>query len=133
MCTRHFFCFSFIHSFIPIDLYLNSNYSVIFLDDGSSSSNKKTNNFYLIHQQSALIPVQNLLKEKLHSNIEIIQMDEQDCVLEIVDGVLTLVPKEKSLSQSDQMRSDGHGRHSIDDDLQSKKEKNENRRYTTSV
>lgn len=60
------------------------------------------------------------MKDKLQSNIEIIQMDEQDCVLEIVDGVLTLVPKEKSLSQSDQIHSDARGRHSIDDDLQSK-------------
>jgi hypothetical protein len=41
-----------------------------------------------------------LLNESIDSNIEIIQMDEQECILEIVDGVLTIVPKDKSTSSS---------------------------------
>ena len=47
---------------------------------------------------SSLSPVKRLLNESIDSNIEIIQMDEQECVLEIVDGVLTIVPKENSSS-----------------------------------
>ncbi len=41
-----------------------------------------------------------MLNESIDSNIEIIQMDEQECILEIVDGVLTIVPKDKSTSSS---------------------------------
>jgi len=72
--------------------YLNSN---DFILDASSTS-KKTNKFYLIHHQSSLVPIKDLLNKNLNSNIEIIQMDEQDCILEIVDGVVTLVPKDQS-------------------------------------
>ena len=68
--------------------------------DAPSTPSKKTNNFYLIHHQSSLIPIKDLLNENLNSNIEIIQMDEQECILEIVDGVLTLVPKDKSTSST---------------------------------
>ena len=59
------------------------------------ASSSKANNFYLIHHQSSLIPIKDLFNQNLHSNIEVIQMDEQECILEIVDGVVTLVPKEK--------------------------------------
>jgi hypothetical protein len=72
--------------------YLNSN---DFILDASSTS-KKTNKFYLIHHQSSLVPIKDLLNKNLNSNIEIIQMDEQDCILEIVDGAVTLVPKDQS-------------------------------------
>lgn len=54
----------------------------------------------MIHQQSSIIPVKDLLKDNLHPHIEVIQMDEKDCVLEIVDGALTVVPKDKSNSSS---------------------------------
>ena len=84
--------------FIHIDLHLNNDQFHFFSD--ASTTTKRTNNFYLIHHQSSLIPVKDLLKDNGHSKIEIIQMDEQDCVLEIVDGVLTLVPKEKSNSST---------------------------------
>jgi hypothetical protein len=47
--------------------------------------------------QSCLSPIKHLLNESIDSNIEIIQMDEQECILEIVDGVLTIVPKDKSI------------------------------------
>ncbi|CAF0972859.1 unnamed protein product [Adineta steineri] len=60
------------------------------------STSKKTDNFYLIHHQSSLIPIKDLLNHNINKNIEIIQMDEQECILEIVDGVVTLVPKDKS-------------------------------------
>lgn len=40
------------------------------------------------------------MNESLDSNIEVIQMDEQECILEIVDGVLTIVPRDKSSSSS---------------------------------
>ncbi|CAF5133971.1 unnamed protein product, partial [Rotaria sp. Silwood1] len=62
----------------------------------SSSSLCKVNDFY----PSSLSPVKRLLNESIDSNIEIIQMDEQECVLEIVDGVLTIVPKDKSITSS---------------------------------
>ena len=48
-------------------------------------------------------PVKRLLNESVDSNIEVIQMDEQDCVLEIVDGVLTIVPKDKSTSSNQKL------------------------------
>lgn len=89
--------------------------SAFFLD--APSTTKRTNNFYLIHHQSSLIPVKDLLKENGHSKIEIIQMDEQDCVLEIVDGVLTLVPKDKSspsASNSEAEKSREHRGRSLD-------------------
>jgi hypothetical protein len=62
----------------------------------ASSTSKKTNNFYLIHHQSSLIPVKDLLNKNLNSNIEFIKMDEEKCILEIVDGVVTIVPKDQS-------------------------------------
>jgi stalled ribosome rescue protein Dom34 len=71
---------------------------IFFFKDTSSPT---TNEFY----QSSLNTVKRLLNESLDSNIEIIQMDEQECVLEIVDGVLTIVPKDKSTSSS--IGSDG--------------------------
>lgn len=61
--------------------------------------------------------MKDLLKENGHSKIEIIQMDEQDCVLEIVDGVLTLVPKDKSspsASNSEAEKSREHRGRSLD-------------------
>ena len=51
--------------------------------------------FLSLDAHPSLSPVKRLLNESIDSNIEIIQMDEQECVLEIVDGVLTIVPKEK--------------------------------------
>ena len=102
--------------FIHIDLPLNGDQFLSFFLDASSTS-KRTNNFYLIHHRSSLIPVKDLLKEAGHSKIEIIQMDEQDCVLEIVDGVLTLVPKEKSsssASNSEVEKSREHRGNSLD-------------------
>ena len=85
---------------------------ILFLD--ASSTNKKTNNFYLIHHQSSLIPIKDLLNKNLNSNIEVIQMDEQECILEIVDGVLTLVPKDKSTSNSDKDKSEEQEKNSFD-------------------
>jgi hypothetical protein len=73
----------------------NDDDSPVFLDVSPPTS-KKTNDFY----QSSLSPVKRLLNESIDSNIEIIQMDEQECILEIVDGVLTIVPKDKSISSS---------------------------------
>ncbi len=83
--------------------YLNTDDSI--LDDSSTS--KKANNFYLIHHQSSLIPIKNLLNKNLNSNIEFIQMDEQESILEIVDGAVTIVPKNKSpLTISDEEKFD---------------------------
>jgi hypothetical protein len=62
----------------------------------SPKTNKKINDFC----QPSLSPVKRLLNESIDSNIEVIQMDEQECILEIVDGVLTIVPKDKSTSSS---------------------------------
>ncbi|CAF3461682.1 unnamed protein product [Rotaria sp. Silwood1] len=80
---------------------LNANLIQPFLSNNqdtssSSSSLCKVNDFY----PSSLSPVKRLLNESIDSNIEIIQMDEQECVLEIVDGVLTIVPKDKSITSS---------------------------------
>ncbi|CAM4769790.1 unnamed protein product [Rotaria magnacalcarata] len=69
-------------------------------DKDAPSTSQKTNSFYLIHHQSSLVPIQDLLNKKLNKNIEIIQMDEQECILEIVDGVLKLVPRDKSTSST---------------------------------
>jgi hypothetical protein len=64
----------------------------------TTASSTTTKNFYLIHHQSSLVPIKNLLNQNLHhSNIEFIQMDEQECILEIVDGVVTLVPRVNSI------------------------------------
>lgn len=65
----------------------------------SPKTNKKSNEIY----QPSLSPVKRLLNESIDSNIEIIQMDEQECILEIVDGVLTIVPKDKSTSSLSSM------------------------------
>ncbi|UJR23180.1 hypothetical protein I4U23_026199 [Adineta vaga] len=65
-------------------------------DASSPKTNKKTNEFY----PTSLSPIKHLLNESIESNIEIIQMDEQECILEIVNGVLTIVPKDKSSSSS---------------------------------
>ncbi|CAF1557413.1 unnamed protein product, partial [Adineta ricciae] len=62
----------------------------------SPKTNNKTNEFY----PTSLSPIKHLLNESIDSNIEIIQMDEQECILEIVNGVLTIVPKDKSTSSS---------------------------------
>ncbi|CAF1096760.1 unnamed protein product [Adineta ricciae] len=82
------------------------------------SASKKTDNFYLIHHQSSLIPIKDLLNQKnLNTNIEIIQMDEQECILEIVDGVIKLVPKDKSHLSSpntDDDKSDAKQKSSIE-------------------
>ncbi|CAF2073273.1 unnamed protein product [Rotaria magnacalcarata] len=87
---------------------LNDDYHSIKIDESQqlskttstltkdSSSSSKTSDFY----RTSLSPVKRLLNESIDSNIEIIQMDEQECILEIVDGVLTIVPKEKSISSS---------------------------------
>jgi hypothetical protein len=71
----------------------------------------------LIHHQSSLIPIKDLL----HKNIEIIQMDEQECILEIVDGVVTLIPKGKSTlsmttttTSSDEDKSEEQQKNTID-------------------
>jgi len=69
---------------------------LFFSDPSSPKINKNINDFY----PSSLSPVKRLLNESIDSNIEIIQMDEQECILEIVDGVLTIVPKDKSTSSS---------------------------------
>jgi hypothetical protein len=82
------------------------------------STSRKTDNFYLIHHQSSLIPIKDLL----HKNIEIIQMDEQECILEIVDGVVTLIPKGKSTlsttttttTSSDEDKSEEQQKNTID-------------------
>jgi hypothetical protein len=90
----------------------NDDDSPVFLDVSPPTS-KKTNDFY----QSSLSPVKRLLNESIDSNIEIIQMDEQECILEIVDGVLTLVPKDKSTSSttnSDGEKSSEHQKNSIE-------------------
>lgn len=55
------------------------------------TSNTKINNIYLIHHQSSLVSKENLFT----SNIEFSQMDDKECTLEIIDGVVTLVPKEQ--------------------------------------
>ena len=55
------------------------------------TSNTKINNIYLIHHQSSLVSKENLFA----SNIEFPQMDDKECTLEIIDGVVTLVPKEQ--------------------------------------
>ncbi|CAF1451694.1 unnamed protein product [Adineta steineri] len=70
--------------------------STSYQDTSSPKINKKTNEYY----SSSLSPIKHLLNESIDSNIEIIQMDEQECILEIVDGVLTIVPKDKSISSS---------------------------------
>ena len=85
-------------SFSPC-LYVDS-----FLEIQSLAS-KRTNDCLLLSSSSSLSPVKRLLNESIDSNIEIIQMDEQECILEIVDGVLTIVPKEKSTSSSVDMAS----------------------------
>jgi Zn-finger nucleic acid-binding protein len=41
-------------------------------------------------------------------------MDEEKCILEIVDGVLTLVPRDKSASNSDKHESEEQRKNSID-------------------
>lgn len=69
---------------------------VFLLDISSPKTNKKLTEF----PRSSLSPVKRLLNESLDSNIEVIQMDEQECILEIVDGVLTIVPRDKSSSSS---------------------------------
>ncbi|CAF3672862.1 unnamed protein product [Rotaria sordida] len=66
----------------------------------TTTTSKKTNSFYFIHHQSSLVPIQDLLNKNINKNIEIIQMDEDECILEIVDGALTLVPKDKSTSST---------------------------------
>ncbi len=71
---------------------MNSNDSIL----EASSTSKKTNKFYLIHHHSSLIPIKNFLNKNLDTNIEFIQMDEEESLLEIVDGVVTIVPKNKS-------------------------------------
>jgi len=84
-------------SYIHIDLFKKIMiFFLFFLDASSPKANKKINDFY----QTSLSPVKRLLNESIDSNIEIIQMDEQECILEIVDGVLTIVPKDKSTSSS---------------------------------
>jgi hypothetical protein len=76
----------------------NNFFSFFFFpaDVSSPKTNKKINEFY----PPSLSPVKRLLNESIDSNIEIIQMDEQECILEIVDGILTIVPKDKSTSSS---------------------------------
>ena len=65
-----------------------------YISDATSTVGKRTSDSHL----SSLSPVKRLLYESTDSNIEIIQMDEQECLLEIVDGVLTIVPKDHSPS-----------------------------------
>lgn len=80
------------------------------LDASSTSSKRK--NFYLIHHQSSLVPIKNFINQTLNSNIERIQMDEQDSMLEIVDGAINIVPKEKIMymeSDEEDQISDQHG------------------------
>ncbi|CAF1103339.1 unnamed protein product [Rotaria sp. Silwood1] len=85
------------HSIKTDESQLSKTTSTLLKDTSSSSSSLcKVNDFY----PSSLSPVKRLLNESIDSNIEIIQMDEQECVLEIVDGVLTIVPKDKSITSS---------------------------------
>jgi len=60
----------------------------------------KTNKKFVDCYQTSLSPVKRLLNESVDSNIEIIQMDEQECIFEIVDGILTIIPKDKPLPSS---------------------------------
>jgi hypothetical protein len=93
-----------------------------------------TKNFYLVHHQSSLVPINNFLNQNLnHSNIELIQMDEQECILEIVDGVVTLVPKDKSISlNSDEEKSEEEEeKNSIEDQINHNDGKKRRRRKKT--
>jgi hypothetical protein len=79
-----------------LSLSLSILFLLFFSGISSPKTNKKINDFC----QPSLSPVKRLLNESIDSNIEVIQMDEQECILEIVDGVLTIVPKDKSTSSS---------------------------------
>lgn len=60
-------------------------------------------------------------------------MDEQECILEIVDGVVTLVPKDKSISlNSDEEKSEEEEeKNSIEDQINHNDGKKRRRRKKT--
>ncbi|UJR25747.1 hypothetical protein I4U23_007097 [Adineta vaga] len=87
----------------------------------------------LLHH--ALSP--NLLNQKnLNTNIEIIEMDEQECILEIVDGVVTLVPKDKSnfsTINTDDEKSDEKQKDSFEYETNSPKRTERSSSVTSSI
>lgn len=111
----------------PLSLSLSLSLTMLtffLLLETQSPASKRSNDCLL---SSSLSPVKRLLNESIDSNIEIIQMDEQDCILEIVDGVLTIVPKDKSSSSSSvdmtskKMRDHHHRHHALNPTFNSKR------------
>jgi hypothetical protein len=61
-------------------------------------------------------------------------MDEQESILELVDGVLTLVPKDKSISMnSDEEKSEEQEKNSIEDQKSNNDGKKRRRKKKTLV
>ncbi|CAF1456214.1 unnamed protein product, partial [Didymodactylos carnosus] len=97
----------------------------IYKDINFQSSTSLLNDYYLLHHQfqqkqenqqinrsklnsplkDDISTIKNIcsttysLNDSLDSNIEIMEINEQECIFEIVDGVLTIVPKDKIESE----------------------------------